>query len=528
MVLAQPVWFCEEAVIELSTLSVIGISAVKATSRRLNSPPVIVPMNRGVSPGVWVTTLMAPPMVLAPNSVPCGPLRISTRSTSRRFTFAPMVRARNTPSRYTPTPGFRLKAKSSCPMPRMEAESTERSPEKGDPASRLTLGVRLASWVTFEMLRLTRVALVNAVTAIGTSCSFSSRRSAVTTTSCNSCAIACAHPSTATAAYSVWRAYARTHFANERPIVIPPRKICPEDPWKTRRSPASPTPQPCRPGRRVRPARTQLSAHHSQARFRVTELRTHLREVEILLDRVGVLAHQRFHARALAALQRRDDVVMLPMRIGERRVHSSEARLVDGERLRTGERDAGVALERLLDDGTAALDHDQLVEAHVHVDVQRFGFVGDVALGEYLIALGETFTQRLQHVARGAVLRHAPCGETFQNAAQVDGVENIAGAEPADDVTPGLVRSQQPFLREHRQRLPYRRSRHAQQLRQRRLRHALSGAELPPQDHLADAHNGSGLMTVHSLAPGKERGQCSLWDPNCQFNDRSGEPISAM
>ncbi len=38
--------------------------------------------------------LMAPPSVLAPNKVPCGPLRISTRSTSSRFWLAPMVRAR--------------------------------------------------------------------------------------------------------------------------------------------------------------------------------------------------------------------------------------------------------------------------------------------------------------------------------------------------------------------------------------------------------------------------------------------------
>ena len=83
MTVTQPSWFCEEAVIELSnTPGMMGMSAVNATSRRLYSPPVAVAVNRGVSPGVWVTMLIAPPMVLAPNSVPCGPLRTSIRSTS--------------------------------------------------------------------------------------------------------------------------------------------------------------------------------------------------------------------------------------------------------------------------------------------------------------------------------------------------------------------------------------------------------------------------------------------------------------
>ena len=200
MVFAQPVWFCEATVIVVSRLSVIGMSAVKPMSARLNSPPVTMPTKLGVEPGLCVVTLMAPPMVLAPNSVPCGPFRISMRSMSRRFRFAPIVRARYTPSRYTPTPGFRLKAKSSCPMPRMDADSTDLSPEKGEPASRLTLGVRLVSEWMSVMLRLTSSALLNAVIAIGTSCRFCSRRSAVTTTSCSpSWASACAQPRSSSA-----------------------------------------------------------------------------------------------------------------------------------------------------------------------------------------------------------------------------------------------------------------------------------------------------------------------------------------
>ncbi len=84
---------------------------------------------------------------------------------------------------YTPTPGSRLKAKSSWPMPRIEADNTELSPEKGAPASRFTFGVSFVSARISETPRLCKASAVNAVTAIGTSCRFCSRRVAVTTTS---------------------------------------------------------------------------------------------------------------------------------------------------------------------------------------------------------------------------------------------------------------------------------------------------------------------------------------------------------
>ena len=41
-----------------------------------------------------VTTEIAPPIVLRPNKVPCGPLRISIRLTSGRSRLAPTLRAR--------------------------------------------------------------------------------------------------------------------------------------------------------------------------------------------------------------------------------------------------------------------------------------------------------------------------------------------------------------------------------------------------------------------------------------------------
>src|SRR5207253_2486383 len=186
-------------------------------------------------------------------------------------------------------------------MPRMEAESTDRSPEKGDPASRLTFGVRLPrAWMSVTPLDRS-VSVVTAVMAIGTFWMFSSRRSAVT----------------------------------------------------------------------------------RETRYHLPVLPAGRRNIEILLDRVRMLAHQRFHARALAALQGRYDAVMLTMCISHRVVHPLEARLVEGERLRAREGNACVALQSLLDDGTVALAHDELVEADVHVDIQRFEFVRDVRSEEH-------------------------------------------------------------------------------------------------------------------------------------------------
>lgn len=68
-------------------------------------------------------------------------------------------------------------------MPRIDADSTERSPENGAPASRLTPGVRLPRDFMSVRLRSCIVSALNALTVIGTLWMFSSRRSAVTTTS---------------------------------------------------------------------------------------------------------------------------------------------------------------------------------------------------------------------------------------------------------------------------------------------------------------------------------------------------------
>src|SRR5271154_263383 len=79
-------------------------------------------------------------------------------------------------------------------MPRIDADSTERSPEKGAPASRLTPDVRLLSEWTSTRLRFCNASAVNAVMAMGTFCTFSLRFSAVTTISCSTSSAKAADP----------------------------------------------------------------------------------------------------------------------------------------------------------------------------------------------------------------------------------------------------------------------------------------------------------------------------------------------
>jgi hypothetical protein len=67
--------------------------------------------------------------------------------------------------------------------------------------------------------------------------------------------------------------------------------------------------------------------------------------IDAVFDGDGVLAHQSFGTRALPALQRFHDGVMLAVRVMEHVVHLLELALVEREGLRAGERDAAVALE---------------------------------------------------------------------------------------------------------------------------------------------------------------------------------------
>ena len=70
----QPSRLVRDTANVLSNLSLIsGMSTATAASTRLKRPTVNCPLAPNVDAGSRVTTLIAPPMVLRPNRVPCGP-----------------------------------------------------------------------------------------------------------------------------------------------------------------------------------------------------------------------------------------------------------------------------------------------------------------------------------------------------------------------------------------------------------------------------------------------------------------------
>ena len=82
----------------LAPVSDVAEAAEQITAQRLdarlNEPPVTSPLTLNSLPGSRVTMEIAPPMELRPNKVPCGPFKISTRSTSSMVVLAPTLRAR--------------------------------------------------------------------------------------------------------------------------------------------------------------------------------------------------------------------------------------------------------------------------------------------------------------------------------------------------------------------------------------------------------------------------------------------------
>ena len=82
-------------------------------------PPVMLVEVETSSVGFLVMKLMAPPTVLRPYSVPCGPRRISTRSRSIVSNSEPGDFATYTPSTYTPTVGSSVTIGSDVIAPRM-------------------------------------------------------------------------------------------------------------------------------------------------------------------------------------------------------------------------------------------------------------------------------------------------------------------------------------------------------------------------------------------------------------------------
>ena len=152
--------------------------AVTCTMSSSPKRPCRLPPNSSV--GRFECTTTAPPMVFLPNRVPCGPRRISMRSTSRKSSTLPTERAIYTPSMYKPTPGSVTGVKSVCPMPRMKICAAERLPEEGPDESKTRFGVMSPSWSEEEIWRYCNSWAVKAETATGASCSPSSRLRAVT------------------------------------------------------------------------------------------------------------------------------------------------------------------------------------------------------------------------------------------------------------------------------------------------------------------------------------------------------------
>ncbi len=148
--------------------------------------------------GFFRITFTAPPVVLRPNSVPCGPRSTSTRSTSKNAKLLAFWRAMNTSSTYVPTGGSKVAIDSVLFSPRIEYTFAVPRPVLFEPK---VLGISFTrSRVSWTFSR-SSCASVNAVTAIGTSWIASLRRCAVTTPSSSpdvgaACAATAKTPST--------------------------------------------------------------------------------------------------------------------------------------------------------------------------------------------------------------------------------------------------------------------------------------------------------------------------------------------
>ena len=75
-------------------LSVIGVLIMTRRSCWPKSAARSVTYESKSGPGLALMMLIAPPVVFLPNSVPCGPRSISTRSTSSVLMKAPRLPAR--------------------------------------------------------------------------------------------------------------------------------------------------------------------------------------------------------------------------------------------------------------------------------------------------------------------------------------------------------------------------------------------------------------------------------------------------
>ena len=132
------------------------------------------------SPGSVVESSIAPPMVLRPNSVPCGPRSTCTFEMSRSCIEPPMALPMYTSSMYMPTPGSTVEVGSVCPMPRMNTCEEELLPASGALLANCRFGTTWSSTSVENICRSSSAAPESAVIEIGVVCRFSSTLRAVT------------------------------------------------------------------------------------------------------------------------------------------------------------------------------------------------------------------------------------------------------------------------------------------------------------------------------------------------------------
>src|SRR5689334_9651214 len=101
---------------------------------------------------------------------------------------------------------------------------------------------------------------------------------------------------------------------------------------------------------------------------------------------------------------------MLAMRVAKRAVYPFHARIVERQGLRSGKRDAPVALEGLGDHGTLRFADDELMEAGIHFRVSGLVALFDITFVQDAVALVQTAAQLLYQARRGTPFGDAPDG----------------------------------------------------------------------------------------------------------------------
>ena len=170
-------------------------------------------------------------------------------------------------------------------------------------------------------------------------------------------------------------------------------------------------------------------------------------------------------------------------------VHLLEVGPVEREGLWASERNPAVALQRFGEDHAAGFLQDQAVEARVHLRIRCLIALLEAALAQQFIAVVQTGAQLTDERLRGALFGDTTSGESFEDAAGIDRVQDVARSERSHDIAARPVLGQKTFLGEQWERLAHGRSRHPELFGDGGFGHSLPGHELAAQDHLAQPHD---------------------------------------